>query len=63
MAAGQYGFILKGLGLIDWRAIDGIDLVTKDDLRSVRSELHVDLKVPVAQASIMDWRRRPYSAA
>lgn len=60
IAAGQYGFILEGLGLIDWRAIDGIDLVTKDDRGSVSAELHVDLKVPIARALIMDWRRRSF---
>jgi hypothetical protein len=60
IAAGQYGFVLEGHGLIDWRAIDGIDLVSKDDRGAVSMELHVDLKVPVAQALILDWRRRSF---
>lgn len=60
IAAGQYGFVLEGLGLIDWRAIDGIDLVTKDDRGSSSSELYVELKVPVAKALILDWRRRSF---
>ncbi len=60
IAAGQYGFVLEGLGLIDWRAIDGIDLVIKDERGSVSAELNVDLKVPVAQALILDWRRRSF---
>lgn len=60
IAAGQYGFVLEGLGLIDWRAIDGIDLVTKDERGASSYELHVDLKVPVAKALILDWRRRSF---
>lgn len=60
MGASQYGFLLEGLGLIDWRAIDGIDLVGKDDRGAVNMELHVDLKVPIGQALILDWRRRSF---
>lgn len=60
MGASQYGFLLEGLGLIDWRAIDGIDLVGKNDRGAVNIELHVDLKVPIGQALILDWRRRSF---
>lgn len=60
LGASQYGFLLEGLGLIDWRAIDGIDLVGRDDRGAVNMELHVALKVPIGQALILDWRRRSF---
>jgi len=60
MGASQYGFLLEGLGLIDWRAIDGIDLAGKDDRGAINMELHVELKVPIGQALILDWRRRSF---
>lgn len=60
LGASQYGFLLEGMGLIDWRAIDGIDLAGRDDRGAVNMELHVELKVPIGQALILDWRRRSF---
>lgn len=60
LGASQYGLLLEGLGLIDWRAVDGIDLVSKDDRGATSVAMHVDLKVPIGQALILDWRRRSF---
>ena len=60
LGAGQYGLLLEGMGLIDWRAIGAIDLIGRTERGSVSQELHVELKVPVGQALILDWRRRSF---
>ena len=59
LGAGQYGLFVEGLGLIQWRAIDQIEMVPTD-MRGIPShELHVSLKIPVGDALILDWRNRP----
>lgn len=60
LGGGQYGFLLEGLGVVDWRAIDGIDLVAKDMRGALGHELRIDLKTAVTQALILDWRRRSF---
>lgn len=57
LGAGQYGLFLEGLGLIDWRAIDMLDLVNTDLRGSVSQALVIELKVPVERALILDWRK------
>jgi hypothetical protein len=59
LGAGQYGVFLEGLGLLEWRAIDRIEIVP-DVVRGVAlEELEIGLKTPVDRALIIDWRKRP----
>jgi hypothetical protein len=59
LGAGQYGLFVEGLGLVQWRAIDQIEMVPTD-MRGITShELHVSLKMPIGDALILDWRDRP----
>ena len=57
MGAGQYGLFLEGLGLIEWRAIDALELCRSDLRGGVSQDLHIELKVPVEKALMLDWRR------
>lgn len=59
LGAGQYGMFLEGLGLVQWRAIDGIDLVPCEVRGSLFHELHVSLKASLDASLILDWRQRP----
>ncbi|MEQ1719007.1 MAG: hypothetical protein ABL907_23985 [Hyphomicrobium sp.] len=59
LGAGQYGLFLEGLGLVQWRAIDGLDLVTTYVRGTPFQELHVPLKSALGEALLLDWRRRP----
>lgn len=60
LGAGQYGLFLEGLGLIAWRGIEAIDLVPDYVRGTLFQELHVTLRLPLDQALIADWRRRPF---
>lgn len=63
LGAGQYGIFIEGLGLIQWRAIADLDLVA-NPIRGVdHRELTITLKMPVADALLLDWRRRPWLRA
>ena len=59
LGAGQYGLFLDGLGLIDWRAVEGMDIVPSELRGTVWHELHIMLRRPVGEALILDWRQRP----
>lgn len=61
LGAGQYGLVLEGLGLIQWRAIDGIDLVTAQIRGTDFHELHIPLKSTLGEALLLDWRRRHFA--
>ncbi len=59
LGSGQYGLFIEGLGLVSWRAIDSVTTV-ETVMRGVTSrELHIALRKPLAEALLVDWRRRP----
>ena len=59
LGANQYGLFVDGFGLIAWRAIDEISLVTYSIRTLDMEELHIKLKQPVHSALLVDWRRLP----
>ncbi|MCB1484759.1 MAG: hypothetical protein KDJ17_07690 [Hyphomicrobiaceae bacterium] len=58
LGAGQYGLFLEGLGLLQWRAIDAVDIVENEFRGTLYRDLEIALKVPVEAALILDWRDR-----
>jgi hypothetical protein len=59
LGANQYGLFIDGFGLIAWRAISDIDLVTYSVRTLEMEELHIKLKQPIASALLADWRHLP----
>jgi hypothetical protein len=59
LGASQYGLFIDGFGLIAWRAISDISLVTYSVRTLEMEELHIKLKQPVSSALLADWRRLP----
>ncbi len=59
LGANQYGLFIDGFGLIAWRAIDEIKLVTYSVRTLEMEELHIKLKQPIGTALLADWRRLP----
>src|SRR5208282_3559244 len=59
LGANQYGLFIDGFGLIAWRAISDISLVTYSVRTLDMEELHIKLRQPVSSALIADWRRLP----
>jgi hypothetical protein len=59
LGANQYGFFIDGFGLISWRAISDVSLVTYSVRTLEMEELHIRLKQPVGAALLADWRRLP----
>ncbi len=59
LGGNQYGLFVDGFGLIAWRAIDDISLVTYSIRTMELEELHIKLKHPVNRALLVDWRRLP----
>lgn len=59
IGAGQYGVFIDGFGLISWRAISDIALITYASRFNEEDELLFRLKVPLDQALLTDWRRLP----
>ncbi|MGO9172529.1 MAG: hypothetical protein ACLP7P_11265 [Rhodomicrobium sp.] len=57
LGANQYGLFIDGFGLIAWRAISDISLVTYSVRTLEMEELHIKLKQPVNSALLADWRR------
>lgn len=57
IGAGQYGMFVEGLGIIAWRGIGGLDLVTVLTGSLIRHELHVTTRAPLESALIADWRK------
>jgi hypothetical protein len=57
LGANQYGLFVDGFGLIAWRAIGDITLVTYSVRTLEMEELHVKLNQPVGGALLADWRR------
>lgn len=59
IGAGQYGIFIDGFGLIAWRAIGEITLVTHASRFSETDELQIRLKTPLDNALLADWRKMP----
>jgi hypothetical protein len=59
LGANQYGLFVDGFGLIAWRAIDDISLVTYSIRTLDMEEIHIKLKQPLNSALLVDWRRLP----
>jgi hypothetical protein len=59
IGAGQYGIFIDGFGLIAWRAIGDIQLVTYASRFSDTDELQIRLKTPLDNALLVDWRKLP----
>jgi hypothetical protein len=59
IGANQYGLFVDGLGLIAWRAIGDISLVTYSVRTLEMDELHIRLQLPMNAALLVDWRRLP----
>ncbi len=59
LGASQYGLFIDGFGLIAWRAIADISLVTYSVRTLEMEELHIKLARPVQSALLADWRRLP----
>jgi hypothetical protein len=57
LGANQYGLFIDGFGLIAWRAIGDINLVTYSVRTLEMEELHIKLQQPVNNALLVDWRR------
>jgi hypothetical protein len=60
IGAGQYGIFAEGLGIIAWRSIKQIELMTIDVRGSTQNELRITLAESLDRALLADWRRRPF---
>ncbi len=60
LGANQYGIFVEGLGIIQWRAIDHLDLTEIAVRVLTLHELQIALKQPLSKALIADWRRLPW---
>jgi hypothetical protein len=60
IGANQYGVFIEGFGIVQWRAISGIDLVEIAVRAETVNELQLSLKTPLTSALIADWRRVPW---
>lgn len=59
LGANQYGVFIEGFGIIRWRAIDKIDLVSIAMRAMTIEELQISLKEPLRNALVADWRKMP----
>ena len=59
LGANEYGLFIDGFGLVAWRAIGEVNLVTYSVRTLEMEELHVKLIQPVNGALLADWRRLP----
>lgn len=59
IGGGEYGVFIDGFGLISWRAINDIKIVTYANRFNESDELQFFLKVPLDRALLVDWRRLP----
>jgi hypothetical protein len=60
MGANEYGIFVQGFGLIRWRAIGHIDVVTIAVRASTVQELQIGLKERLSNALVVDWRKQPF---
>lgn len=59
LGANQYGLFIDGLGLIAWRSIAEMDIVTSTIRTIDIEELQIKLREPLGNALLVDWRRLP----
>lgn len=57
LGANQYGLFIDGLGLIAWRSIAEVSLVTYSIRTIDIEELQIKLRQPLGSALLVDWRR------
>lgn len=57
IGANQYGVFIDGFGVIQWRAIDKVELVPIAVRVLTFNELQIGLKQPLQRALVADWRR------
>ncbi len=60
IGANQYGIFVEGLGLISWRGVREVKLVSIAVRTMMTHELQIHLSQPIARALIADWRRMPW---
>lgn len=60
LGANQYGIFIEGFGLLGWRAVRSIELVTIAIRADSLHEVQIGLTQPLEGALIADWRRRPW---
>lgn len=60
LGANEYGIFIEGFGLIAWRSIRKVDLISTFVRTIEMHELRVQLNQPVSQALLADWRRMPF---
>lgn len=60
LGANQYGVFIEGFGVIQWRAIDKIELAQFAVRVLTLHELQITLKQPLNSALIADWRQVPW---
>jgi hypothetical protein len=59
LGSGQYGLFVEGLGLVSWRAVDSIEIVDRVERGVTSQDLRIELKKPIPDALLADWRVRP----
>lgn len=60
VGASQYGIFAEGLGIIAWRSIKRLDLLTIGVRGTDSNELRITLEGPLDRALLADWRSRPF---
>ncbi|MDO9381368.1 MAG: hypothetical protein Q7T86_00745 [Hyphomicrobiaceae bacterium] len=60
VGANQYGVFIDGFGVIQWRAIDKVELVPIAVRVMTFHELQIGLKQPLQRALVADWRKMPW---
>jgi hypothetical protein len=59
LAANRYGLFIEGLGLLKWRAVERIDIISVVVRANSYQELEIALNQPVNNALAADGRVRP----
>jgi hypothetical protein len=59
IGAGQYGVFIDGFGLISWRAISDVQLITYATRFNEEHELQFRLQTSLDRALLADWRDLP----
>jgi len=59
IGAGQYGVFIDGFGLISWRAIGDVQLITYATRFNEEHELQFRLRTSLDRALLADWRELP----
>lgn len=59
IGAGQYGVFIDGFGLISWRAINDVQLITYATRFNEEHELQFRLRTSLDRALLADWRGMP----